>query len=1267
MRKILYLVLLIVLWPAMAKAGVCPTGASYLNPANPTGSLVTLSSLGVTNCYFVAANGSDSNLGTSEASPWLHAPGMANCASNCSSSVLGPGVGIIFRGGDTWHFGNSGASPYAGVVSGCSINNTVPAGLCISGINGTLANPIYYGVDLSWFSGGSWTRPILSADNSFCNAGTVGSLPDGATCTQWTDKYNQTGYYVSSCPYQIGSANDLVDVGFSKYIILDNFEMSGLCQIHTTQGAPNASPPTGDTYVRYGAAQAPLTFERLYLHGSSHLQFAGYVSQGVCAGGTNGVVCANLASFQGSVNNGTVGETVQFNVLDYSDSDPIINTCFGGFYNVAWNVFRYTSSCVTGNLHTFHDNLYEYFFEAGHSNLSESGNYTDVAPVSVIYNNVFRHIENTVTSGGGVGLWYFPQVGATDYIFNNLMYDVGNNEYINIGNGGTNTGNYTFFNNTWQTNVSQPVYRCELLQGGLMTTVNNQIIDDASSYFTSANCNGQLAANTAPYFTSNATANSQGYTSSQTYAYSPIASNSPTVKAGNAVYENYCIAINNAGLTAAYNACLQDTTYAVGYNTTNHTVIPNVRTPIIRQGTPSIGDYEFAAAAPSSTVNWTTTHQTIGGFGVADHGNGQPALSSAQQTTLFSPTSGVGLSLLRVGTPEDGSCTTINTTCANNVYNGDGATGNLSDATACVSNGCRVIASSWTPPASMKTNGNINCTGGSGNGALITGDYGAFATYLSNYIASLQQYASISLYAISPQNEPNTCLSYDSAVWTDTQLDTFIKTNLGPTLAANGQSGVKIFMPEPAWYNLTTYADTCMADSACKAYVSGVAYHDYETSQPTYSNPYSVPLWQTETSDAPSYGRQTCPGYVWCPGISDALVWAQEIHQNMIAGAQVWLWWNTQQSCAGSPWQCNSGLYGSDNATLATRAYAIGNWSKFVRPGWTRIDSTTAPQAGVSVTAFYSSSAPGASFAIVAVNANSSATAQAFTLTNFPSAGVSGNIVTPYVTSSTQNLVQQATTPVVSGVITYTLPANSVTTFTGIIATTGVPVVNLAPSALNFGNQNINIQSSGLLINLQNVGTANLVVTNATANGVFAIVSGGSCVGTSFTLIAGSNCSFNIAATPAVTGVANGTFTLTDNASGSPQTVSLTVNGTQPILAWSPASYAYGNVQVNVPVVSATWTLTNSGTGPAIINLAFGGQSPAGSNFAITAGSSTCPPGGNLLPGTNCYLTGTFTPTAVTAYTVNLIETDVPDGISLNLPITGSGVANTFVTIPFPW
>ena len=315
---------------AVVGVGACPTGANYVNPANPTGSRVTLSSLGITSCYYVSAAGSDSLYdGTSETisgshGPFLHSPGMANCSSNCAAVKLSAGMGVIFRGGDTWHYGNSGATPYAGVVSGCADNGDNAAGLCLDAIDATSSNPIYYGVDLAWYSGSSWTRPIFTADNPLCSANTVGTLSDGATCSSWTDQYGQPGYYVSSCPYQVGNSNNLVDVGYSKYIYLDNFELTGLCMSHTGQ------PSNFDSYVAYGSAQAPLYFLNLYIHGASHLQFGAYNSNPSCH--SVPLVCVNTSAFAGSVSNGSVGETLEFNVVDFSDSDPTGQmACYGGF------------------------------------------------------------------------------------------------------------------------------------------------------------------------------------------------------------------------------------------------------------------------------------------------------------------------------------------------------------------------------------------------------------------------------------------------------------------------------------------------------------------------------------------------------------------------------------------------------------------------------------------------------------------------------------------------------------------------------------------------------------------------------------------------------------------------------------------------------------------------------------------------------------------------------------------------------------------------
>ena len=636
MKRLLLLPLLL-LFSGNCQAA-CPSGANYVNPANPIGSLVTLSSIGVTTCYYIADSGSDSlNNGLSEAAPFLHSPGMKNCASNCASVTLAPGNGVIFRGGDTWHFGNSGATPYAGVVTGCAINGTQAAGLCIDAINGTATNPIYYGVDSTWFTGGSWTRPILTADNPLCNSTSGSPLSDGATCTVTTDSYGQPSYYVSACGYQVGSANNLVDIGFSKYIIFDDFVLTGLCQSHTGQ------PGGEDSHIYYGSAQAPIYLLRNYIHGDSHLHWAALNGSAGCTGST---VCINLNAFYGSVNNGSVGETVAFSIVDFSDSDPGgSNLCQCGFYNVAYNEFNYTAQGIPGDLHTFHDNIYENFFEDGHSNVIEDA---ETSPIGVIYNNIFRHIEHYVTSGGGVLLWPGP-TGSSDhsYVFNNIAYDVGALEYFNAGGVGitTNNGSYVVFNNTWQTNVNQPILRCENVTGSTLDT-NNHYIDDGA--YLNSGCTPTVLTHLAM---TNSTATSDGYASSQTFAYSPTTSGSPTVGAGTNEYSGYCstlLASGDALIQAAGTACRLATTYSCAYNSTSHTVSCPANTAIARpvSGAWDAGAYEYSNSGQVATPTFSPVSGTY---------------SSTQSVSLSTTTGGATLCYTQDGTTPTangaGTCT----------------------------------------------------------------------------------------------------------------------------------------------------------------------------------------------------------------------------------------------------------------------------------------------------------------------------------------------------------------------------------------------------------------------------------------------------------------------------------------------------------------------------------------------------------------------------------------------------------------------------------
>src|SRR5215831_232810 len=349
--------------------------------------------------HYIAANGSDTNSGTSKSAPWLHAPGMPACASNCGAYTPAPGDSFIFRGGDTWHFGNRTASPYTG-------------GTWAWGWSGTSGNVIYVGVDQTWYNGGSWVRPVLTADN-----------PTSTNA-------------VSSCLYHAGSSNGMVNLYPVRYVTFDNFELTGFCWDNTANA---------NYIVGYGGAvpgyQNPFTIENLYLHGWTH------TTAGTQAG------ASGLTGY-----NQNYGVTLQYNVIDGSDSDHYSLQPLGqggDTYFFQYNIIRHVGgTSVSNTCHIAHDNLFEYIY-----NVTDSSTHTDIymcygeagAPnfpgdgtPNLFYNNVFRNIPGAVS----YVFAEFPPPNYTDYVFNNIFHDYGGNatNYNPICEDGT-CGAVVLFNN----------------------------------------------------------------------------------------------------------------------------------------------------------------------------------------------------------------------------------------------------------------------------------------------------------------------------------------------------------------------------------------------------------------------------------------------------------------------------------------------------------------------------------------------------------------------------------------------------------------------------------------------------------------------------------------------------------------------------------------------------------------------------------------------------------------------------------------------------
>jgi len=425
-------------------------------------------------------------------------------------------------------------------------------------------------------------------------------------------------------------------------------------------------------------------------------------------------------------------------------------------------------------------------------------------------------------------------------------------------------------------------------------------------------------------------------------------------------------------------------------------------------------------AASTTTVSWNDVKQTIDGFGASSAwvAGSIRALPSDTRTglldLLFSPTSGIGLSMLRNRIPSD-------------LQASDGSWDWSVDEDArwligeARSRGVSTVWSTpWSPPAWMKTNNNVN-----NGGSVSTDKYQDYANYLSRYIREYASSYNITIDAVSLANEPDLTTEYESSRWSSTQFRDFIKNYLKPTFA-NDNVSAKVIISEHSTWSDSLIKDS-LNDSDAVTRVDIAAAHGYSGSVTPFTTARSKnkKVWQTEVSFFEGTNDSS---------ISNGLHWAKHIHDYLVsAEVNAWhYWWLLTSKTTGEALVNRSG----DTYSVNKRLYTIGNFSRFVRPGYVRIGATANPATDVYVSAYRENSTDG-KLVIVAINKNSSSHALTVSLD-----GATATSVTPYVTSSTQDLQVQTNISVSNNAFSTTLPANSVTTFVGTAQGNTLPIDN---------------------------------------------------------------------------------------------------------------------------------------------------------------------------------------------------------------------------------
>ncbi len=434
------------------------------------------------------------------------------------------------------------------------------------------------------------------------------------------------------------------------------------------------------------------------------------------------------------------------------------------------------------------------------------------------------------------------------------------------------------------------------------------------------------------------------------------------------------------------------------------------------------------------------TRQKIEGFGINQAFTGQAWTAAIADHLFKTDGDGLGLSLLRASMSSSG-----------------GLIGASSDVQLAKDRGARVIAFTRSPPASCKTNHSTN-----DGGHLELSCYDSWSDSIAKFAGDN------GLYAMSIGNEPDFAScgtaepcngNYESTVYTAKELVAFAKV-AGPKLKAKG---VKTIIGEASqwlhtWSNESAtgsvpsnwnssdplgcsfaprnaacgqgdgydYGHWLAKDPEVWAAVDILGVHEYYTqrAEPWPSDITSrKPIWQTEMSGVkwwPEQGTGTGSSLTGSTSIENGVAVAGWIHSALVVGdAAAWFWFLYQALTTDD----NEGLYNKSGPDTK-RHYTLGNYSKFVRPGYLRVEVAGPIPDQILLSAYKSDDG---AVVVVAINQSTAAASVPITIAG----GEAPRTMTPWVTSATDNLESRTAVTVAASKFTAELGATTVTTFVG--------------------------------------------------------------------------------------------------------------------------------------------------------------------------------------------------------------------------------------------
>jgi len=246
----------------------------------------------------------------------------------------------------------------------------------------------------------------------------------------------------------------------------------------------------------------------------------------------------------------------------------------------------------------------------------------------------------------------------------------------------------------------------------------------------------------------------------------------------------------------------------------------------------------------------------------------------------------------------------------------------------------KLFAAPWSPPAWMKTNGEMN------HGGKLKPEYRqAWADYFVRYLQEYKKQG-VNLWGLSTQNEPEAVSGWDNCLYTPVEQRDFIRDYLGPTLQRAHLQNVKVMAWDHNRDDLVEYADVIYSDPVASRYIWGTAYHWY--SDGAVQN---MAMHHDAWPEKPLLSTEACQDggpHIGDWGIGER--YASAIISDLNRWSVGWVDWNLVLDETGGPNHANNFCSApiiadtqNDKLIFQSSYYYLGHFARYIHPGARRI------------------------------------------------------------------------------------------------------------------------------------------------------------------------------------------------------------------------------------------------------------------------------------------------------------------------------------------